>query len=176
MARVVEWYVCLVSDPPTPIIETMLVYCWYRVVDAVPTLNQYCFNVSQALPDIEPMLYQCAVDGVPHHPCVSNKQDKANVGLMLAHRLRRWPNNNPTLVHCLVFLVTAPCPPGARADWPPRQVRGEPTSSLPDNYKVVRQQTNRRDYDGGTDRVIMVLNLVIRSALYLTLLYVQWFN
>ena len=26
-----------------------------------------------------------------------------NVGLMLAHRLRRWPNIKPTLFQCVVF-------------------------------------------------------------------------
>ena len=26
-----------------------------------------------------------------------------NVGLMLGHRLRRWPNSKPTLGRCIVF-------------------------------------------------------------------------
>ena len=28
---------------------------------------------------------------------------RANVGLMLGHRLRRWPNIKPTLAQCIVF-------------------------------------------------------------------------
>ena len=34
-----------------------------------------------------------------------------NVGLLLAHRLRRWPNNNPTLGECLVFAGHPPNTP-----------------------------------------------------------------
>ena len=32
----------------------------------------------------------------------------ANVGLMLGQRRRRWPNINPTLAECIVF-VGLPC-------------------------------------------------------------------
>ena len=36
---------------------------------------------------------------------VSNTGRSTNVGLMLGHRLRRWPNIKPTLVHCLYLLL-----------------------------------------------------------------------
>ena len=32
-----------------------------------------------------------------------NKGRSSNVGSMLVHRLRRWPNIKPTLFKCLVF-------------------------------------------------------------------------
>ena len=35
--------------------------------------------------------------------CTENTRHPTNAGLMLVHRLRRWPNINPTLVGCLVF-------------------------------------------------------------------------
>ena len=30
-----------------------------------------------------------------------NKRRRPNAGLMLGHRLRRWPNNKPTLGECV---------------------------------------------------------------------------
>ena len=33
----------------------------------------------------------------------ANPRHEANVGSMLAHRLRRWANIDPTLASCLVF-------------------------------------------------------------------------
>ena len=33
----------------------------------------------------------------------ANTRHQTNAGLLLAHRLRRWPNIKPTLVRCLVF-------------------------------------------------------------------------
>ena len=39
-----------------------------------------------------------------------------NVGLMLAHRLRRWPNIKPTLVQCAVFTYWGR-PIGDHHDW-----------------------------------------------------------
>ena len=37
----------------------------------------------------------------------ANTRHWTNVVLMLSHRLRRWPNINPTLVQCLVFAETS---------------------------------------------------------------------
>ena len=38
-------------------------------------------------------------------PVRNNRRRCANVGLLLGHRLRRWPNNKPALVQRLVFAV-----------------------------------------------------------------------
>ena len=38
----------------------------------------------------------------------TNKRRLSNVGLMLSHCRRRWPNNNPTLDSRLVFLECTP--------------------------------------------------------------------
>ena len=44
----------------------------------------------------------------------SNTIHSANVGTMLAHRLRRWPSTVPTLAEHLVFAGICPTRPGAR--------------------------------------------------------------
>ena len=92
------------------------------------------------------MLYQCAVDGVPHHPCVSNKQDKTDVGLLLAHRLRRWPINIPTLVHCLIFLVTAP-PPRVHLARVQTDHRVRCAVSPPPHYRTITRWSDSRQTD-----------------------------
>ena len=58
---------------------------------------------------LDPMnicVHGVVVDPQPPNICLSfagHNPSKHNVGLMLAHRSRLWPNINPTLVQCLLL-------------------------------------------------------------------------
>ena len=97
---------------------------WLNVGPAGPTLNQHCFNVSCLLEskypgcgmpagtrhNINPKNMQVYVNhsvsdygkvGDAHIPANTTHWNK--VGLMLGHRLRRWPNIKPTWFQCVLF-------------------------------------------------------------------------
>ena len=65
----------------------MITYCMLECIWLKKTTLNQSKLPSQQTRDIEPMLGQCCI----------------NVGPMLVHRLRRWPNIGPTLAQCNVF-------------------------------------------------------------------------
>ena len=78
----------LMSTPTvksTSDIHSMLGQCWPTVCDAGPTLSQYTVFAGNSV----------------------NTGRWAGVGLILSHRLQRWPNISTALVYCLEFNVGA---------------------------------------------------------------------
>ena len=87
-------------------IEPLLVQCWSTVYDAGSTLNQQFLNILCLLgrnnshvgnPICIPDFFTWQ-DSYP-----ANTSHWSIVGLMLVHRLRRWPNIKPTMTRRLVF-------------------------------------------------------------------------
>ena len=87
-------------------IQPMTGKCWASVVGGAPTLNQHWFNVSclQGRCVLTMLGYgrASAVDvgtTSASHVCLEpNTKCSIIAGLMLGHRLRRWPNIKPTMI------------------------------------------------------------------------------
>ena len=93
----------------------MLFQRWLIVFDAGPTFEQHCSNVSclvgYSTLYVNPMLTQrykqsASIGSTSVFICMSdttNTRHQPNAVLMLAHRLRPWPNIEKALGKCLVF-------------------------------------------------------------------------
>ena len=67
-------------------IDTMLIYCCTSLVDVEPTLNHHWTII---------WWISCFLGCLTSHP--SQHDTLTNAGLILGHRLRHWPNIEPTL-------------------------------------------------------------------------------